>query len=608
MFQISDVSCRSGSHISHFTYTQPRGTTHVLLSQNADYLDGLQGILTGNEPYSGEIALNGRRYAVQRAAFMTRTFRMYREQTVIANVLTDLGFRQLGGKKGQRLFSALTEETGLSLDPSRTISQMTITEQKMVELLRIFDQKPELLIIRGLSNFVSVDMFQKMMQLVERLNEAGVTVLYLTNRLEEAISLSFGITVVDKRRIQGSYSPEEIMSDPRSIFFISMGAQKFDFGEEPQPAPKPDALGYGIQENLQMFTRYLVREMSASSAAAFVLDPVQKRVLTSVSCASDASETVLLRDEAVCTLLGADELVTLRPEQEAGWFERTPPYTTVLCYPVRISGELALVLQINYTGSYRCTPRDGMILKWIAQEMGISIENAQLMGNAVLLRESHHRIKNNLQVVVNLLELEKELLPANVGDPAARTGMEQPFDGTIQRIKCIAGVHDLLTMRKFGSTCEIGEIAGTVCGFYQNCAQTTLEAEPVRVPYAKAVSVALVINELVSNSIKHNQRLGRPLAVSIRVTQDDAAGQIVILYRDNGRGFPAQHPGAEAHSGAGSWILSSVVVYEFRGTMKQQNDGGAVVELRIPKKALLPLEKPRVASEELSTKAGGASG
>lgn len=93
---------------------------------------------------------------------------------------------------------------------------------------------------------------------------------------------------------------------------------------------------------------------------------------------------------------------------------------------------------------------------------GISIENAQLMGNAVLLRESHHRIKNNLQVVVNLLELEKELLPANVGDPAARTGMEQPFDGMIQRIKCIAGVHDLLTMRKFGSTCEIGEIAGTV--------------------------------------------------------------------------------------------------------------------------------------------------
>lgn len=276
MFQISDVSCRSGSHISHFTYTQPRGTTHVLLSQNADYLDGLQGILTGNEPYSGEIALNGRRYAVQRAAFMTRTFRMYREQTVIANVLTDLGFRQLGGKKGQRLFSALTEETGLSLDPSRTISQMTITEQKMVELLRIFDQKPELLIIRGLSSFVSVDMFQKMMQLVERLNEAG-------------------------------------------------------------------------------------------------------------------------------------------------WFERTPPYTTVLCYPVRISGELALVLQINCTGSYRCTPRDGMILKWIAQEMGISIENAQPMGNAVLLRESHHRIKNNLQVVVNLLEPEKELLPANVGDPAARS-------------------------------------------------------------------------------------------------------------------------------------------------------------------------------------------
>ena len=43
--------------------------------------------------------------------------------------------------------------------------------------------------------------------------------------------------------------------------------------------------------------------------------------------------------------------------------------------------------------------------------MGISIESAQLMGNAVLLRESHHRIKNNLQVVVNLLELENGIDP-----------------------------------------------------------------------------------------------------------------------------------------------------------------------------------------------------
>lgn len=186
--------------------------------------------------------------------------------------------------------------------------------------------------------------------------------------------------------------------------------------------------------------------------------------------------------------------------------------------------------------------------------------------------------------------------------------MEQSFDGAIQCIKCIAGVHDLLTMHKFGSTCEIGEIAGTVCEFYQNCAQTTLEAEPVRVPYAKAVSVALVINELVSNSIKHNQRLGRPLAVSIRVTQDDAArADCDPLPRQRAR-LPSAAPGAEAHSGAGSRILSSVVVYEFRSTMKQRNDGGAVVELRIPKKALLPLEKRRVASEELSTKAGGSSG
>lgn len=273
MFEIADITSRERRQIAHFSYRQARGTTQVLLSQNADFLDGLQGLLTGKEALAdGYIALDGKRCQPQQAAFVTRTCRMYPEQTVIANVFTDMGFRQLGSQSGQEMYEKLTREAGFFVEPYRVVSQLTITEQKMVEMLRVFYQKPALLVIRGLSNFVSVETFQKMLQLVQRLNAEGTTVLYLTNRLEEAILLPYGITVVDNGRIQGTYAPQEITADPRSIFFISMGAQKPELGEKPRGREGGAERGTDTWENIRMFARYLVREMSAAAAAVFLLD------------------------------------------------------------------------------------------------------------------------------------------------------------------------------------------------------------------------------------------------------------------------------------------------------------------------------------------------
>lgn len=590
MFEIADITSRERRQIAHFSYRQARGTTQVLLSQNADFLDGLQGLLTGKEALAdGYITLDGKRCQPQQAAFVTRTCRMYPEQTVIANVFTDMGFRQLGSRSGQEMYEKLTREAGFFVEPYRVVSQLTITEQKMVEMLRVFYQKPALLVIRGLSNFVSVETFQKMLQLVQRLNAEGTTVLYLTNRLEEAILLPYGITVVDNGRIQGTYAPQEITADPRSIFFISMGAQKPELGEKPRGREGGAERGTDTWENIRMFARYLVREMSAAAAAVFLLDTVQNKLLAkAVSTEREGERAACLRERALFGLLGRTDIVEYGSELDAADFEQGAPCAAVLGYPVKISGELSLVVQINYRDAHRCTPRDAMILKWIAQEMGISIENTQLAGNAVLLRESHHRIKNNLQVVVNLLELEKELLPGE-------TEAGQAFDSAIQRVKCIAGVHDLLTVRKLDTVCGLDELIGKICEFYTGCAQISLAAAAVRIPYAKAVSVALVVNELLSNSVKHNRRRPEPLKIRIEAEREEN-GHMLLRYRDNGRGFPPAD-GQKTREGTGSWILHSVIAYEFRGTIEQRNENGAVVEVSIPERALLPLEKRQVASD-----------
>jgi two-component sensor histidine kinase len=131
-----------------------------------------------------------------------------------------------------------------------------------------------------------------------------------------------------------------------------------------------------------------------------------------------------------------------------------------------------------------------------------------------LLAESHHRVKNSLQTVADLLLLGRPTGP----DAGA-------FDDTAQRIRAIATVHDLLGEERGG---RIGAhpLLSTVAA--AAAVDAHVEADPLDLEPACAQRLAIVVNELLTNAAQHGRS---PISVALRATDP-----VVLSVRDAGPG------------------------------------------------------------------------
>ncbi len=158
----------------------------------------------------------------------------------------------------------------------------------------------------------------------------------------------------------------------------------------------------------------------------------------------------------------------------------------------------------------------------------------------VLLREVHHRVKNNLQVMQSLMKMRAR----TVASPEAREAIES----AIQRVHVIATVHEKLYQMPNISSLSLSEylrevVEGAVNSGSESAYQieVKIEADASLIAMDTAVPLGLLVNELVLNSLKHGfkDHMGGRIAVSI--TGD--AGQRRLVIEDNGCGLP---PGFDA--------------------------------------------------------------
>ncbi len=160
---------------------------------------------------------------------------------------------------------------------------------------------------------------------------------------------------------------------------------------------------------------------------------------------------------------------------------------------------------------------------------------ASLREKEALLREIHHRVKNNLQITSSLLRLQSR----QIEDPATRA----LFDATQDRIRSMALVHEKLYQSTNLSRIDFGEYVKTLGGLLLNSfgvdastVRLEVDGNGVYLNIDVAVPCGLIVNELLSNALKHAFHDGRGGTIRIGIESDDTRCRLTIA--DDGVGIP----------------------------------------------------------------------
>lgn len=162
-----------------------------------------------------------------------------------------------------------------------------------------------------------------------------------------------------------------------------------------------------------------------------------------------------------------------------------------------------------------------------------------------LLMEVHHRVKNNMQVITSLLRLEASRLD----HPATKAVLNEMQS----RIRTMAVLHELLYRSGNFSRVDLGAYLREVSAQLQRSLVVgpaeigfDLSLIPATLELHQAIPCGLIVNELVSNSLKHGFPLGRP--GRIRISLEDQAGELRLKVADNGAGLPGDFDSGKQRS------------------------------------------------------------
>ncbi|MCW3102662.1 MAG: hypothetical protein JWO09_1102 [Bacteroidetes bacterium] len=252
--------------------------------------------------------------------------------------------------------------------------------------------------------------------------------------------------------------------------------------------------------------------------------------------------------------------------------------------PVRIEGEIIGVLCFEHRDTIRVwnlqEQKFGLV---VAQMISLALEtHAKLRARndleialneqKVLLKEVHHRVKNNLAIISSLLNMQ--------ANKAKDDYHKNLFTESRNRLDSIASVHQLLYLSKSYAGINfkeyLGEILNNLDSSFSVAGREIVikkEIEDVEIDVSTAIPLALIVNEIVTNSYKHAFRDAKKGTIGISLSEKD--GTIFLTISDSGPGYD---PGKVSESSIGLDIINGLVE-QIDAKLVYRNQSGSFHEI-----------------------------
>jgi len=153
--------------------------------------------------------------------------------------------------------------------------------------------------------------------------------------------------------------------------------------------------------------------------------------------------------------------------------------------------------------------------------------NSSLNEKRLLLKELHHRVKNNFHLLIGMLYLEQEKEKID-------------FQGILNRVKSMSLIHEYLYINKDLAHIEIKsyleKLLNNIKQSYPKVG-IIFECEAVPLSFDNALSLGIIINEVLTNSIKHSTKAEEDLQLYINLFKKSQGNTLYLFIKDNGCGF-----------------------------------------------------------------------
>ncbi|AZO94682.1 ATP-binding cassette domain-containing protein [Halocella sp. SP3-1] len=496
-------------------------------------------------------------------------------------------------KKVNKQAAKAFDKFGLEIEHHKTIGDLMPEKQKLVEIIKLVLAEPEILVLHEPTNNLNVDTINILYDIINYYTEKGGTVIYVTRQWEEALKVADNIAVLTKGKIAGVLNVDDAKKNPQKLINLYLGnssnqeTEKDDMGviDSIFKAAEFLASEYELKDILNFFAERVSGIMGANSCIIDLIDEKAKTVINRVLY--NHNNLPELKLDKKIEIIKNNKLfyLTERDKEFKSFFEDDPVETkTLICAPVLMRSQLAGIIELYYENIFVYSEKEWKYLSTLARQAGIAVEDTRLMGRSALLKESHHRIKNNLQSIISLISIQRKFLRKNKN--ITIDFFLNILDDIISRIKSIAAVHDLLSKDELGrSIINLKQIVKKVLEFaaypnYNKEITINLNLEDIFIPYNKATTIMLIVNELLTNCYEHAFQ-GRNMGV-IEIDCQKKEDGIWLIVRDDGIGLPDNFDIKNTKS-LGLSIVQSIIFNEFHGSFQlNSRELGTEVRITLP--------------------------